>query len=433
MSKAIIHAKLYDFHQFIDDAYVIFDERIIDFGPMQDFENRGYELIDGKNHIIMPSLISGHTHIYSTFARGISLAFNPKNFQEILDQLWWKIDGHLNNEMIYYSGIVSAVDMIKNGITTIIDHHASGIDIEGSLEALKSAVCDEASLRGCFAFETSDRFDVDTAIKENIQFLNTYKSDKTRGMFGLHASLSLSDKTLNKVKNHLGDYPIHIHVAESKLDQEDSLKKYKKRVIERLDDFDLLNRNSILTHALYVDDDELRRIKKRECVIAVNISSNMNNGVGLPPVKRFLDFNIPVIIGNDGISSSMTTEYLALYYAMHLKDQSPVPFGLDDLLEIIKSTYQYASECFNVSLGKIQKDYQADLLLIPYNPPTPLNASNAFGHLFFGLFNSFKPKHVFVDGDYVLKNYKVSETLETQYNKASHFAEILWKNIEKEA
>ncbi|MFU8785857.1 MAG: amidohydrolase family protein [Candidatus Izemoplasmataceae bacterium] len=433
MSKAIIHAKLYDFHQFIDDAYVIFDERIIDFGPMQDFENRGYELIDGKNHIIMPSLISGHTHIYSTFARGISLAFNPKNFQEILDQLWWKIDGHLNNEMIYYSGIVSAVDMIKNGITTIIDHHASGIDIEGSLEALKSAVCDEASLRGCFAFETSDRFDVDTAIKENIQFLNTYKSDKTRGMFGLHASLSLSDKTLNKVKNHLGDYPIHIHVAESKLDQEDSLKKYEKRIIERLDDFDLLNRNSILTHALYVDDDELRRIKKRECVIAVNISSNMNNGVGLPPVKRFLDFNIPVIIGNDGISSSMTTEYLALYYAMHLKDQSPVPFGLDDLLEIIKSTYQYASECFNVSLGKIQKDYQADLLLIPYNPPTPLNASNAFGHLFFGLFNSFKPKHVFVDGDYVLKNYKVSETLETQYNKATHFAEILWKNIEKEA
>jgi cytosine/adenosine deaminase-related metal-dependent hydrolase len=433
MSKAIIHAKLYDFHQFIDDAYVIFDERIIDFGPMQDFENRGYELIDGKNHIIMPSLISGHTHIYSTFARGISLAFNPKNFQEILDQLWWKIDGHLNNEMIYYSGIVSAVDMIKNGITTIIDHHASGIDIEGSLEALKSAVCDEASLRGCFAFETSDRFDVDTAIKENIQFLNTYKSDKTRGMFGLHASLSLSDKTLNKVKNHLGDYPIHIHVAESKLDQEDSLKKYEKRVIERLDDFDLLNRNSILTHALYVDDDELRRIKKRECVIAVNISSNMNNGVGLPPVKRFLDFNIPVIIGNDGISSSMTTEYLALYYAMHLKDQSPVPFGLNDLLEIIKSTYQYASECFNVSLGKIQKDYQADLLLIPYNPPTPLNASNAFGHLFFGLFNSFKPKHVFVGGDYVLKNYKVSETLETQYNKATHFAEILWKNIEKEA
>ena len=432
MPKAIIHARLYDFHQYIEEAYVIFDQTIIRYGPMQDFENKGYELIDGTNHLIMPSLVAGHTHIYSTFARGMSVPFAPKNFQDILDQLWWKLDRHLNNEMIYYSGIVSAVDMLKNGITTIIDHHASGVDIEGSLDALKSAVCDEASMRGCFAFETSDRFDVALAIKENSQFIKQNKTSKTRGLFGLHASLSLSDETLQKVKEVIGDNPIHIHVAESLLDQEEALKKYNKRVVHRLDDFDLLNRNSILTHAIYVDDDELKRIKKRECVIAVNVSSNMNNGVGLPPVKRFLNYNIPVIIGNDGISSSMTTEYMALYYAMHLKDLTPTTFSLEDVLEIIQNTYQYASECFDIPLGKIQEGFAADLLLIPYQPPTPMNAANAFGHLFFGLFNSFKPKHVFIDGAYVVKNYAVNENLQNQYKKANHFAEILWKNIEKE-
>ncbi|MCX5774858.1 MAG: amidohydrolase family protein, partial [Firmicutes bacterium] len=151
MIKAIINARIYDFKDYIENGFVLFDNQIIATGAMKDFKNEGFKIIDGTGQIVMPSLVCGHAHIYSTFARGLALPFNPKNFQEILDQLWWKIDRQIDNETTYYSGIIASVEFMKNGVTTIIDHHASGKEITGSLESLKKAVCDQAHLRGIFA------------------------------------------------------------------------------------------------------------------------------------------------------------------------------------------------------------------------------------------------------------------------------------------
>lgn len=430
--KAIINTKIYDFDQFIENGYVIFDKQIVEVGPMTAFSKKNYEIIDGKDHLVMPGLITGHTHIYSTLARGMSVPFHPLNFQDILEQLWWKLDRNLDNQTTYYSGIVSAVDHVKNGVTTLIDHHASGIEILGSLDALKKAVCDHTHLRGIFAFETSDRFPVEKAIKENIDFSQQNNSSFTQGLFGLHASMSLSEETLIKVKKVIGDMPIHIHVAESVLDEKDSKLKYKESILKRLERHGLLNPKSIIAHAIYVDDEELDIIKKHDCVIAVNFSSNMNNSVGIPPLKKFREHGIPVIIGNDGISSAITTEYLSLYYGTHLLDQTPNLFGLGELKTMISDTYDYVNQILNTKLGSISKGYEADLLMIPYVAPTPIHIDNALGHLFFGLFHSFKPKDVYVAGRQVVKNYEVDSKLSNRYKQASRYAIKLWEKIHKE-
>jgi len=430
--KAIVNARIYDFNHFIDKGFVVFDDKILSVGSMDEFKNKDYHLIDAQDHLVIPGLINSHTHIYSTFARGMSVPFNPKNFQEILDQLWWKLDRNLDNEMTYFSGIVSAVDHVKNGVTTMIDHHASGVDITGSLEALKKAVCDDTGVRGIFAFETSDRFDVDQAIKENVTFNKNNHSGMTKGLFGLHASMSLSEATLKKVKANLGDMPIHIHVAESVMDEEDSQKKYKEKIIKRLDRHGLLNKDSIIAHGIYIDDEEMDILKKHDCTIAVNFSSNMNNSVGIPPLKSFRAHHLGVMVGNDGISSSITTEYLNVYYATRLLDKTPNLFGFDELIKLIDESYQYASRILDVKLGRIEKGYEADLLVIPYMPPTPINESNVFGHLFFGLFNSFKPKCVFIEGKQIVNFYNVNEYLNDQYFKANQYAAKLWDRINKE-
>ncbi|MFA6649081.1 MAG: hypothetical protein WCS48_03195, partial [Candidatus Izemoplasmatales bacterium] len=148
MMKALINARIYDYNQYQEQAYILFDEQITQVGPMIEFVDNGYDIIDCTGQLVMPSLVVGHSHIYSTFARGLSIPFNPQNFQEILAQLWWKLDASLDNSMNYNSGIASACDFLRNGITTIIDHHASGKDIIGSLLALKHAICDDASMRG---------------------------------------------------------------------------------------------------------------------------------------------------------------------------------------------------------------------------------------------------------------------------------------------
>lgn len=433
MKKAIINIKIYDFAKFLDNSFVVFDHSILSVGAMSDFVDEGFEIIDGRGALLMPGLVCAHTHIYSKFARGLALPFNPKNFQEILDQMWWKLDRHIDNETSYYSGIVAAADFLRDGVTTIIDHHASGKEITGSLASLKKAVCDEASMRALFAFEVSDRFNVDEAIDENISFIRNFKTPHTAGLFGLHASMSLSEDTLNQVGARLKGAPIHIHVAESEMDEEDAINKYGERVVERLDRHGLINEDSLLIHCVHVNDKELDIIKRRQAAIVVNVTSNMNNAVGLPSINKFREKEIPVMIGNDGLSSGIANEYINVLYSAHLLNKKPTAFDLGNLLEMINQGYEYVSRHLGVKLGRIEAGYEADLLLMPYVPPTALDKSNALGHLFYGLMHAFKPSDVFVAGNHLLKNYELAnKKLVLEYEKSQGVADRLWNRIKGE-
>lgn len=428
--KAIINVTVYDFMTYQENQYVLFDKKIREVGPMTSFNNAGYELIDGTGSLLMPGLINGHGHIYSTLARGLSVPYNPMNFQEILDQLWWKYDRALDLDGTYYAGIVSAAEYASCGVTTIIDHHASGQSIKNTLWKLKQAVTEDVGLRGIFCFETSDRFDVDACIDENMAFMTSNQTSKARGLFGLHAAMSLSDKTLEKIGGVIGDHPIHIHVAESFLDEQLSMERHNMRVVDRLDRYGLLNENSLLAHCLYVDQEEARIIKDRGCKVVFNISSNMNNGVGLPDYELFKHLGVDVLVGNDGISNSITKEYLNLFYGMHLKYHTPMAFGYDDLNDCIIHTYAYASKILGCQLGRIKEGYEADLLLLPYTPPTPLGGQNALGHMLFGIFSDFKPSDVWCEGKQILSAYKLSESVLNLYQNAQTVSQKVWSRIE---
>lgn len=56
--------------------------------------------------------------------------------------------------------------------------------------------------------------------------MNTDEQDMIKGMFGMHASFTISDKTMEKiVKSMEGiDAGYHVHVGEGREDQYDSLK-----------------------------------------------------------------------------------------------------------------------------------------------------------------------------------------------------------------
>lgn len=79
MKTAIINVKVYDFHTYIEKGFVVFEHVILQVGKMDDFVDQGYEIIDGDGQLVMPGLVCAHTHVYSTFARGLILPFNPQN------------------------------------------------------------------------------------------------------------------------------------------------------------------------------------------------------------------------------------------------------------------------------------------------------------------------------------------------------------------
>ena len=111
------------------------------------------EFTDAKGGVIMPAFINAHEHIYSAFARGLSIkGYNPQGFLDILDGMWWTIDRHLTLEQTKLSAYATYIDSIRNGVTTVFDHHASFGHITGSLHAIEEAATD-LGIRTCLCYE----------------------------------------------------------------------------------------------------------------------------------------------------------------------------------------------------------------------------------------------------------------------------------------
>lgn len=429
--KALIHATCYDFVDYKTDQYVLFDDRIVEVGDMKDFQGCEGDILDAAGMIVLPGFVIAHTHIYSAFARGLALPFDPKRFQDILDQLWWKIDSQIDQEIAYYSAVSFAIEAIERGVTTIFDHHASGKAILGTLDALKQGVVKDAGLRGAFCFETSDRFDVDACVRENVTFGQRQTND-VAAYFGLHASSSLSEETLEQVRKEKGNLPIHIHVAESVDDQNDCLAKTQERVIERLNRHRLIDEKSLLIHGIHLNDMERSILRERNARIVVNPSSNANNAVGFPDVKKMLEKDIRVALGNDGMNAGIANEYLTLFLQSKQFGHSPTAFGMDDLKQIILEGYNLAGEAFGIPIGRLERGFAADFQLIDYHPSTPINDANVFGHLLFGLFDAWRPRHVFAKGVQVLRDYGIKDELRSIQTRAQASATILWNRLKEE-
>ena len=425
--NAIINARIYDYVTYIENGYLVYDDKIVEVGDMKNFKNKGYDKVeDFGGDLLMPTFVCAHSHIYSIFARGLILPFNPKNFQDILDQMWWKLDAELVNKETYYSAICAGEEFLLNGVTSVIDHHASG-EILGSLKELRKAFVGPLKMRGIFCFETSDRYDVKACLKENSSFARKYPGE---GLFGMHASMSISDKTLKSIAKVQNGVPVHVHVSESEMDEEDSYSKYGKSIIERFDEAGILIPNSLIVHGVHLRDEELDIIAKNKCYMVVNTTSNMNNAVGLPYVKNYIDHNIPVMVGNDGLNSNMASEYMNVLFSGHVRAGSPTALGVGDVQKMIRNSYKYVGDRLGVKLGEFKSGYEADFMRVQYTPFTKMDETNALGHIVFGLFPNFKPSDVYTYGKKRVKNYKItSKSLVNQVIEARQYADNLWAKV----
>ncbi|HSN94221.1 MAG TPA: amidohydrolase family protein, partial [Anaerolineaceae bacterium] len=280
------------------------------------------DVVDAHGQLLMPGNICAHTHFYGAFSRGWGYPGEPaSNFVEILERLWWRLDKALSPEAVKYSALVCLADAIKYGTTTLFDHHASPSCIEGSLDLEHDAMV-QAGLRGSLCYEVTDRDGREKAlagIGENARFINRVvmgqADPKIKAHFGLHASLTLSNETLDacvRANNHHAGY--HVHTAEGIADEADSLAKYGKRVIKRFHDFGMLGEKSILAHGVHCDPEELDLIAESGSWLSHQPRSNMNNAVGVAPILDMLDRGIKVGMGNDGFSNAMWSEMQAAYF-----------------------------------------------------------------------------------------------------------------------
>jgi cytosine/adenosine deaminase-related metal-dependent hydrolase len=246
-----------------------------------------------------PGLVCAHHHLYSALARGMPAPpRQPRNFGEILELIWWRLDQALDLPMIRWSAMLGALEALERGTTAIIDHHASPKAIEGSLSVVADA-CREVGVRVSTCYEVTDRHGREGAkagLAENERHLKSSSSKGPRYV-GAHACFTLSEDTLDAISSLASDLGagVHIHVAEGPEDI-DAGKRLETRARE----------DWLLAHAVHLD-------RKLPGTIAHNPLSNMNNSVGyaFPASKPNR-----VVLGSDGIGADMI-EIFRMAYLRH--------------------------------------------------------------------------------------------------------------------
>jgi len=413
-----------------DGALLVEGDRIVALGTSTDLITRypAAERWDVAGQLALPASMCAHTHFYGAFARGMAVpGLPPANFPQILERLWWRLDKALTLEDVRYSVLVCLVDAIRHGTTTLIDHHASPNSIAGSLDVIAEAV-QEAGLRACLCYEVTDRDGSERAragIAENVRFARSQigksanrqisksanqQIDKSANgkwqianrksptsnlqspiaaTFGLHASLTLSDETLADCVAAAGELGLgfHVHVAEDRADQEDSLHKSGRRVVHRLYDAGALGPRTIAVHCVHVDDSEIELLAKTGAWVTHQPRSNMNNGVGVAPVESMLRAGVNVGLGNDGFSNQMFAEMKAAYLVHKLWQRDPRAMPGDLVMRLAYANNGRLVRVFwpDLGLGELRAGAAADLVFLDYHPTTPLTAGNLPWHLLFGL------------------------------------------------
>jgi len=403
-------------------------ERIVERGPSL-VPAAGEEVLDLEGALVVPGLVNAHTHLYSALARGMPGPEEPpRSFVEILEKVWWRLDRALEEESVYLSGLVGAIEAARSGTTVIFDHHASPSFIRGSLATVRRAV-EEVGLRSALCYETTDRNGLegrDAGIAENRAFLAAGRSTLTLGMVGAHASFTLSDESLDRLSETVREASsnLHVHVAEDRADVEDCRKRYGKGLVERLKCHGLLGPHAILVHGVHLTEEELQDAQASGAWVIHCPRSNMNNAVGHAPTAAFRR----AALGTDGLDSDMLAEARVAFLGMRDAGRADAFAAAFDMLV---GGHRLAEAFFGLPLGNLETGAPADLVVLDYRPPTPLTPANLAGHLLFGLDRSHV-RSTMVAGRFVLRDRRLTTVDEAAVLARTRVAaDALWERMQR--
>lgn len=425
-------------HVLYDKALLIENGLITKIAAEKDIVGPFTKTIDAKGKVVLPGFINAHMHFYSTLVRGLGKAKPSGNFQEVLENLWWRLDKKLTLDDSYYSALIMLLNAIRHGTTTFIDHQASPFAITGSLERIAQAV-KETGLRGCLCYEVSDR-DGDAiaqeGIAENVAFIKecaTNPNDQLKALFGLHASFTVSEKTLAQAATIARDLGVgcHVHTAEANSDQLRTQEICGQRVVERFHRHGILGPQTIAAHCVHINEREMQFLAETDTIVAHNPQSNMNNAVGIADIISMANHGILVGLGTDAMTVNMLEEVRVAMWAQHLRADNPCAGFMEVANTLFTNNAQIAGRIWrDVKLGMLKENYAADVVLIDYFAPTPLDENTVLGHLIFGISQSMVDTTI-ARGKVLMENKKLLLDIDEAEiaAKSKELAEKLWQRF----
>ncbi len=285
------------------------------------------KVIDAEDGIVMPGMINTHTHASMTVFRSLA-----DDVPDRLNRYIFPLENRMvSPEMSYLGAKHGAMEMALGGVTTMVDMY---LFEENAAQAVK-----EVGLRGIMTqniikYPTADGRNKGETLNRAIAFVEKYQDDEliTPG-FGPHAPHTVTKEELLKIKELSKKYnvPVSMHVAETDKEFDKFKKEQNMTPVEYLDSLGMLNERFIAAHNIFVTDNDIEILKKRDVGIAHNMVANIKSAKGISPALKMHDRGLRVGLGTDGPMSGNTLDiigqmgYVAKLHKLDSKDRSALP------------------------------------------------------------------------------------------------------------
>jgi len=326
-------------------------------------EIRGEEDIDAGGCIVIPGLVNCHTHSPMTLFRN---AVEDQPLEKWLKEYVWPVEARLKPEHVRVGARLAAAEMALHGVTCFNDMYFFMEEVaEAAVEVGIRGVLSEGLVE-LFGSEPTEKI-----LKRGIEFAEKYHGWKGLiwAALGPHAEYSCSLEFLRKIREEADKLGvgIHMHLAEVKLPVEEFMRKHGKTPVQALDDIGFLRKDVIIAHAIYLNDEDLRVLKKRDVAVAYNPVSNMKLASGAARIDEMLKLGIRVGLGTDGPGSNNTLDMIqdlkiaALLQKLRYMDPRSLPAR-----SAVRMATRGGAEALNLEhlIGSIEVGKRADLVVI---------------------------------------------------------------------
>lgn len=317
-------------------------------------------LLDAAGKIVLPGYINTHTHAAMTLMRGYA---DDMPLDKWLQNKIWPFEAEINAEDIYWGTALALIEMIKTGTTTFSDMYFAMDRV--------AEIVSESGIRAVLASGLIEANDGQQGLKEALDFALDYNGSaegRIKTMLAPHAPYTCGRDYLEQLKElaRENNLPVHIHLSESRKEVNDFLEKYQSSPVKYLDDFDFFDNHILAAHCVHLEPGDLEILRERRVQVAHNPMSNAKLANGIAPIKLYLDNEINVSLGTDGVSSNnsldMLKEAKMASYLQKIKYSDPTALAAEEILEIL--TINGAEALALNKVGLIKEGYQADLQLI---------------------------------------------------------------------
>lgn len=349
----------------------------------------GDTLIDARDKLLSPGFVNGHMHMYGVLSHGISVEAAVTDFTSFLEDFWWPyMENRIDHSLVELTTRWACVEMINSGITSFLEVLEGPNSIPGALE-VERKIIEAAGLRARLSFEACQRLSKENGqlgLQENAEFIRSMRAaggvgGLVDGLMSIHTLFTADKDFILQAKQLAEDLnaDIHMHLSESVYEPQWVQRKYACRPVELYEQWGFLDKRVLASQAVQISEREADILARRGCRLVHMPLSNCEVGGGVAPVPDYQRLEIPTGLGTDGYINNFFEVMRGAFLIHKAHRQNPEIMPAETVYRM--ATSQGAVAAGFPQTGLIQPGYEADLITIKLDPPTPIDARNVYDQL----------------------------------------------------